>query len=85
MYKRQALYDLAYDPGERNNLAGREEYGEVLREMRRRLEQYQVQTEDPLLLGPIAVKPEWKVNRKECDKASSKNPDDYISEGIKRG
>lgn len=81
----EALYDLAYDPGERNNLAGRPEYGEVLQDMRRRLEQYQVTTKDPLLSGPIAVKPEWKVNRKECDKASSKNPDDYISAGMTRG
>ena len=41
-------------------------------------------THDPLLAGPIQVQPQWKVNRKECMQASSKNPDDYVSLGRKK-
>lgn len=77
----EALYDLAYDPGERRNLAGEPEYSRVLADMRQRLKEYEERTEDPILEGLMAVKPGWKVNRKECQKASSKNPEDYIVGG----
>ena len=49
--------------------------------MENRLERYETGTDDPILQGEIAVRPEWKVNRKECLQASSKNPDDYVSTG----
>lgn len=77
----EALYDLAYDPGERCNLASRPEYGGILRDMRGRLAGYQERTRDPLLQGEIAIKSHWKVNKKECIKASSHNPEDYVSLG----
>lgn len=77
----EALYDLVYDPGERNNLAGRAEYEAVRQNMAARLNRYEDQTDDPIRNGEISVKSAWKVNRKECQKASSKNPDDYISLG----
>lgn len=77
----EALYDLIYDPGERCNLAGREEYEEIRKDMAGRLEKIQEKTNDPLLKGQIPIRPEWKVNRRECDKASSKNPEDYESLG----
>lgn len=81
--EKEALYDLIYDPGERRNLAGEPEYGAVLQDMRSRLRAYEERTKDPILMGPIEVKPGWKVNRKECQKASSQNPDDYIKGGEK--
>ena len=77
----EALYDLVYDPGERCNLADLEEYKYILKDMENRLERYETGTDDPILQGEIAVRPEWKVNRKECLQASSKNPDDYVSTG----
>lgn len=77
----EALYDLIYDPGERNNLVGKQEYVSVKTEMAARLERYEIRTEDPILNGEIRVRPEWKVNKKECWKASSKNPTDYVSLG----
>ena len=79
----EGLYDLVYDPGERRNLADIEEYREIKEEMAGRLKAIQEKTGDPLLKGGIAIQPEWKVNRRECDKASSKNPEDYVSLGKK--
>lgn len=38
-------------------------------------------TNDPLLYGELPVKKEYKVNKKECLQASSKNKDDYVSLG----
>ena len=78
----EALYDLIYDPGERNNLAGNQKYLPILEDMRERLKQYEDRTDDLIRNGEIPIRPEWKVNKKECRKASSKNPADYISEGI---
>ena len=39
-------------------------------------------TNDPLLHGPIPVQKTWKVNKPDCEMASSKDPDDYISLGV---
>lgn len=74
----EALYDLVYDPGERNNLVGRAEYEEIRQDMYDRLLHYEMKTDDPILKGEIAVRPGWKVNKKQCRMASSKNPDDYV-------
>lgn len=77
----EALYDLVYDPGERNNVAGNPAYGEALEEMRTRLNRQQEQTGDPVRNGLYEIRPQWKVNRRECQKASSADPEDYISQG----
>ena len=71
-------YEVVYDPGERRNLVEEPEYQEVLLDMRRRLANYQEKTDDPVGNGLAKVKPGWKVNRKECLKASSRNPEDYV-------
>lgn len=78
----EALFDLVYDPGERCNLIDRPEYEPVKREMAQRLRAIQEETKDPILNGPIPIQPEWKVNCTECEKASSKEPDDYVSLGV---
>lgn len=77
----EALYDLVYDPGERRNVAEEGEYVHILKEMRDRLACFQERTQDPLLLGEIPIKNHWKVNKKECIKASSADPADYVSTG----
>lgn len=79
---REALYDLVYDTGERNNLIQSPDYAEVAEDLRRRLEAEMERTHDPLLKGPIPVDRKWKVNKPDCEMASSKNPDDYISLGV---
>lgn len=72
------LFDLLYDPMEKNNVIDREEYQEVLTEMRQKLESWQKETDDKILCfddynGKI------KVNKRESIHASSQNPDDYES------
>jgi len=49
----EELYDLAFDPEERHNLADRPEAIAILTEMRARLERWQRQTDDPLRRGPL--------------------------------
>jgi arylsulfatase A-like enzyme len=49
----EALYDLLFDPNERNNLAGDASHQAVLEEMRKRLDTWMHSTNDPLLRGPI--------------------------------
>lgn len=75
------LFDLYYDVFETNNLAEDPRYEGVLDEMRQRLRAFMEHTDDPLLNGPIEVRPEWKVNRRECVAAGSKDPADYESLG----
>lgn len=50
-----ALYDLAADPTEQNNLAGNGEFKEVRRRLDQRLYSWMRRTDDPLLSGPIAT------------------------------
>ncbi len=77
----EALYDLLYDTGERNNVIDDPAYRETADELREKLRAHMERTKDPLLDGPVEIKPEWKVNRRECMQASSKNPEDYVSLG----
>lgn len=74
---KEALYDLAFDVGERHNLILEPEYQEVRAGISKKLTLHMEKTRDPLLDGEIALMQGWKVNRKECETASSKNPDDY--------
>ncbi|VBB07696.1 sulfatases signature 1 [Lucifera butyrica] len=77
----ECLYDLYYDPFEKNNLARNPEYRQELEHMRRELYGFMVRTKDPLLEGPIEIRKEWKVNKKETYSPNSKDADDYESLG----
>lgn len=78
----ECLFDLYYDVFETNNVAHDERYAEVLDDMRSRLRDFMERTDDPLLKGAIEIRPEWKVSRRECVAAGSKNPEDYESLGV---
>lgn len=77
----EALYDTYFDPEESNNLIGDQKYKEVLEVLRNQLIKHMEETKDPLLDGELEIKPNYKVNKKECVIASSKNPDDYDQRG----
>lgn len=51
---RESLHDLFFNPGEGRNLVGDADYAGVLAELRERLHEWMVRTNDPLLHGPIA-------------------------------
>lgn len=76
---KEALYDLYYDIGERNNLINDNTYKEVIDELRSKLDNIMESSNDPLINGPIPIQKNWKVNKKECVVASSKNSEDYIN------
>ena len=75
----EGLFDLYYDPAERNNLVNDSAYEDILNEMRELLYKKQEETEDPILRGALEIKKGYKVNKSECEMASSKNKNDYIS------
>lgn len=76
---REGLFDLYFDPTERNNLVEDSKYKEVLEKLREVLYEKQVKTDDPILKGALEIKKGYKVNKVECETASSKNKDDYVS------
>ena len=49
----EQLYDLMFDPCERNNVAGDPAQASVLKDMRARLDRWMQATNDPLRHGPI--------------------------------
>ncbi len=50
---KEALYDVLFDPRERNNLAGDPSHRAVLERMRNRMDRWMRETNDPLLKGPV--------------------------------
>ncbi len=59
---KESLYDMIFDPTEHDNLASNPAYGEILNEMRGRLDRWMVETQDPLLKGPVKAPPGAVVN-----------------------
>ena len=53
----EGLYDLLFDPNERNNLTGDPLHRAVLSEMRRCMDAWMHSTNDPLLRGPVPAPP----------------------------
>lgn len=58
----EALYDLIFDPNERNNLATDPSHRDLLTEMQKRLDVWMHSTNDPLLHGPVKAPPGATVN-----------------------
>ena len=60
----EMLFDLVFDPAERNNLAGRAEYAGVQTDLAGRLERWMRETDDPLLRGHVPKPQGARVNLK---------------------
>jgi len=58
----EALYDLLFDPNERNNLVGDSSHRSTLEELRKRLDAWMRSTNDPLLHGPVKAPSGARVN-----------------------
>ncbi|MFW5914907.1 MAG: sulfatase, partial [Planctomycetota bacterium] len=52
---REELYDLVFDPEEKNNLADSSQYGSIREGMEQRLRDWMERTDDPLLDGHISL------------------------------
>jgi N-sulfoglucosamine sulfohydrolase len=61
----EQLYDLLYDPNEAHNLAGEPALKGVLDEMRGRLNGWMIETEDPLLDGPVPAPEGAELNGRD--------------------
>ncbi|HET7479088.1 MAG TPA: sulfatase [Rubrobacteraceae bacterium] len=58
----EQLYDLLFDPNETRNLAYEPEAAGVIDELRGRLKSWMVETEDPILDGPVAAPEGAEIN-----------------------
>ncbi len=74
----EQLYDLVFDPGEADNLAGDPAYAEILADLQERLETWMRDTEDPLLHGDPEPPPGAEVN--DPDQISASEPLTRIGE-----
>lgn len=73
----ESLYDLIFDPSERNNLAADPASKAVLTEMRGRLDRWMHRTSDPLLDGPVPAPHGAQVNNP--DGVSPKEKTDIVA------
>lgn len=73
----EALYDLIFDPNERNNLAGNASHRPVLDEMRKRMDTWMRGTDDPLLHGPVPAPHGARLN--PPDQISPQDPVQVVS------
>ena len=62
---RERLHDLFFNPGEGRNSIDDPAYADIVTQLRSRLEQWMVQTEDPLLDGPVPAPAGVRVNRQD--------------------
>ena len=69
---REQLYDLVFDPMEMVNVVDRPELEEVADQMRQRLLTWMIDTDDPLLDGPVEPPPGAEYN--EQDQISAGEP-----------
>jgi N-sulfoglucosamine sulfohydrolase len=58
----EELYDLVFDPNERDNLAQNPTYADTLSDMRSRLDRWMERTDDPLLAGKVEAPSGAKLN-----------------------
>lgn len=68
---REALYDLALDPNERDNLIDAPSHAATAEDMRARLDRWMRETNDPLLQGPVPAPPGAQINSPDDPSAQS--------------
>ena len=70
---RESLHDLFFNPGEGRNLIDSPDYAPILEELRQRLQDWMVQTDDPLRHGPVPPPPGALINA-QTDRSASEPP-----------
>jgi N-sulfoglucosamine sulfohydrolase len=69
---RERLHDLFFNPGEGRNSIDDPAYADVRVDLRERLERWMVETDDPLLSGPVPAPPGARINLQ--DQRSAEEP-----------
>ena len=77
---REALHDLFFNPGEGRNVINEPDYDEIATDLRGRLERWMVETEDPLLDGPVPAPPGALINAQ--DQISAEEPTFVAGEAV---
>lgn len=72
------LYDLKSDPLETINLIDKHEFREVVDDLRKRLHDWMIETNDYLLNGPLEFEKHWKVNKSSAIDPKSRDLDDFL-------
>ncbi len=75
---REQLFDLYFDPQEKNNLIDENHCQDIYQQLSGELERWMVETDDPLLEGPVPLPEGAKINRISSVDPGSSDPDDYI-------
>jgi N-sulfoglucosamine sulfohydrolase len=73
----EQLYDLIFDPHESRNLLGDPAHAAIHEELRGRLEDWMMETDDPLLEGPVEAPPGAEINLP--NQLSSREPREFIA------
>ena len=71
------LFDLFYDPNEKNNLIGEKAYEAIEGELGKRLLSWRRETGDPFLTG-LQWQNHWIVNKRESVLPGSEKKDDFV-------
>lgn len=82
--ERILLYDLLYDPAEKNNVYNHPDYTQTGKKLLDKLEKWRKEVDDPLLNDEFTWNEEWVVNKRSSITPSSKNPGDYVQGYIKK-
>ena len=77
---REALHDLFFNPGEGRNVINEPDYAEIAADLSDRLDRWMVQTEDPLLDGPVPAPPGALINAQ--DQISANEPTFVAGEAV---
>ena len=77
---REALHDLFFNPGEGRNVINEPDYAEIAADLSGRLDRWMVQTEDPLLDGPVPAPPGALINAQ--DQISADEPTFVAGEAV---
>ena len=77
-----ALYDLIFDPMERCNQADNPDYKEVFEDLKKRLDDFMKETNDPLVIGELPPSPQMLAQQENPGITYDEYREKFLSSGI---